>query len=784
MTWAPFPLVGAAYNDEARPWSSQRLVNMLLVPAEAEGTRSRAKLVGVPGLDGFCRGMQEAPVRGLHNCEGLLLAVAGDMLYRISPTAVAIPIGQVPGTGIVEMAHNQIQNGYEVLVANNQAGYVYNTRTGNYAQVTDAGFPGLRSPQFIDGYIAGVEPQGRFWAHSDLRQAAEWNTLDRYAAEARPDKIQLLRVNNRSVLVLGESSGQFFRNTGALTGTFANENGTEFAVGAASRYAAEVVDNNVVWLGNDGLVYTLNGASPVILSTGPIAQAMAQNNLASCFTMLWEDNKHKVVYFTFPQGQTFGLDLWTRTWHERVSYGMDRWRVSALCRWSGQWIAGDFYNGRLYRLNRKVQKDYDQPLVRRRITAAIHADENEVFVNALRIVANTGQPSIEPAEFPIPPVGPSIEGAAPDGEVGQEYAGYTYTITEGDAPIASVVITSGTVPAGLAFDAGVIDTGDPTTAGSSTFTIRVTDTNGLFADLTDTIFISAYYRVFGSNTSTTVIQWSDFAFPWDPTRFIESPTTHDLIQIGGGKLFAIGSSAVSVYDLDAETWEVGTTDAPPSSSAKSFLQTGPSKWIYCTGSNPSVMYRSTDGLNFAGFSVGISGQVYSLAKRGDVIIGASSFNNWVRSTDEGDTWIASASPFSARVVRATEQGFFAISGGSSYGWGDENGSNWIVRSLPGGLLCNRMDVGNDKVMVITQDAQVFVGPMDPDDGDLELVSTLPIGLGSTLNDNRLVFAGGKWFTGGNNDHAFTSEDDGQTWEDDDLSAGSGGMRTFAAEVQE
>ncbi len=492
MTWSPFPLVGAAYNDEARPWSSQRLVNMLLVPAEAEGTRSRAKLVGVPGLDAFSRGMQEAPVRGLHNCEGLLLAVAGDTLYRITPAAVAVPIGPVPGTGRVEMANNQITNGYEVLVANNQSGYVYNTRTGVYGQIDDAGFPGLRSPGYIDGYIAGVEPQGRFWAHSELRQATEWNTLDRYAAEARPDKIQLLRVNNRSVLVLGETSGQFFRNTGALTGTFANENGTEFAVGAGSRYAAEVVDNNVVWLGNDGLVYTLNGASPTILSTGPIAQAMAQYDLASCFSTLWEDNKHKVVYFTFPQGQTFGIDLWTRTWHERVSYGLDRWRINALVRWNRQWIAGDFYNGRLYRLDWRVQADYDQPLVRRRVTAVIHADENEVIINALRIKANTGQPTVEPAEFPVPPGGPSVSGEAPDGTTDAAYS-FAYTVTAGDSAIASTTLVDTTLPEGWAWDSStgtISHAATPIPAGTIELRMRATDANGLWAEHSDSFTIA------------------------------------------------------------------------------------------------------------------------------------------------------------------------------------------------------------------------------------------------------------------------------------------------------
>lgn len=568
MTWTPFPLVGAAYNDESRPWSSQRLVNMLLVPAEAEGTRSRAKLTGVPGLDSFTRGMQEAPVRGLHNCEGMLLAVTGDTLYRVTPTGVCIPLGTVPGTGRVEMAHNQITNGYEVLVANNQSGYVYNTRTENFGQIDDAGFPGLRSPGYIDGYIAGVEPQGRFWAHSELRQATEWNTLDRYAAEARPDKIQLLRVNNRSVLVLGETSGQFFRNTGALTGTFANENGTEFAVGAASRYAAEVVDNNVVWLGNDGLVYTLNGASPTILSTGPIAQAMAQYNLGTCFTTLWEDRKHKVVYFTFPQGRTFGIDLWTRTWHERVSYGLDRWRINALVRWNGQWIAGDFYNGRLYKLDWRVQAEYDQPLVRRRVTAAIHADENEVIINALRIVANTGQPCAEPSPFPVPPVGPQISGEAPDGLTSDAYS-FTYTVTQGTAPISRIVLRDTVLPSGWSWDdqtATISHDDTPVPEGSINLRMRVYDTNGLFDDHTDEFVIGkeAYLVVTGAAKDGSENPLFASAVALEPIEFsgIEQSTGADIASMtiawADGTWCAVHATGARSAGTEIHSWTAGS----------------------------------------------------------------------------------------------------------------------------------------------------------------------------------------------------------------------------------
>src|SRR5699024_10398131 len=159
----------------------------------------------------------------------------------------------------------------------------YRTTDGYFGQISDDAFPGLKSVDFIDGYIAGIEPAGRYWFHSDLLAAGEYNTLDRYDAEAAPDKMVALIVSHREVMVLNERSCQFFRNSGGDTGTFENNNGTEIEVGCASTHAVARLDNTVYWLGNDGVVYRLAGHSPQRVSTGPIEQAISRCNMADAY---------------------------------------------------------------------------------------------------------------------------------------------------------------------------------------------------------------------------------------------------------------------------------------------------------------------------------------------------------------------------------------------------------------------------------------------------------------------------------------------------------------------
>jgi hypothetical protein len=111
---------------------------------------------------------------------------------------------------------------------------------------------------------------------------------------------------------------------------------------------------------------------------------------------------------------------------------------------------------------------------------------------------------------PLPEViGPSISGEAPDGTAGNAYSQFDYTVTAGDAPIASVTIFSGTFIPGLGFDTtdGFIEAGIPTTAGTYTYTLEVLDENGIPAYHTDTVVIAPvelglewqYTGIFGNN---------------------------------------------------------------------------------------------------------------------------------------------------------------------------------------------------------------------------------------------------------------------------------------------
>ncbi len=94
-----------------------------------------------------------------------------------------------------------------------------------------------------------------------------------------------------------------------------------------------------------------------------------------------------------------------------------------------------------------------------------------------------------PVPPPVCPVITLAPNPVPNGTVGVAYS-VTMSGSGGTAPY-SFGVPLGTLPAGLTLtDAGVL-AGTPTTAGSSTFTIRGTDAVGCFAEIVSTVVIAA-----------------------------------------------------------------------------------------------------------------------------------------------------------------------------------------------------------------------------------------------------------------------------------------------------
>jgi hypothetical protein len=465
-------LIGGFYKDDTLPWGAQDTVNWLPVMAEVGGTLTPKYLKTPPGLKPYIQ-VGAGPIRGIHDLEGGRFVVSGQTLCRINPNGTVDPLGTIPGIGRVQMTHNQFQTGNQLLVENGQGGggYVFTTSTGTFAKITDEGYPGSISSDYLDSYLLGVEPLGRFWFHSNLADATDYNTLDRYEAEASPDRIVGLAVSQFEVVVFGERTIEFFYNAGGTTGTFQNRRQT-ITRGCSSRHTIAKLDNTLFWLGDDGVVYRMNGYSAIPVSTGPMARAFANLNWAEAFAFTWEDEGFKVYYLTFPDGQTWGYDVVSGLWTRRESYGLDRWRLANTVKWGRNWYGGDFQSGRLWELKWGYVLEGDNEFISRRVSPVMSNNQSLIGVNKAELIFDTGQgPETLPAPFPT---ALDLTGLPPSTLVGATYPAFSFGVVGGTAPYTFSIVSGG-LPAGLSMNSAGAISGSSTAGGTYRFTVRVFD---------------------------------------------------------------------------------------------------------------------------------------------------------------------------------------------------------------------------------------------------------------------------------------------------------------------
>lgn len=154
-------------------------------------------------------------------------------------------------------------------------------------------------------------------------------------------------------------------------------------------------------------------------------------------------------------------------------------------------------------------------------------------------------------------IGPEISGPAPNGSIGALYS-HTYSGTGGTAPLV-FSLQSGSLPLGLSLSSGGILSGTPTTEGSSSFVVRVTDANGLYDDLPETVEISGFIlatnsRFYIGNPAALLLQAGNYGFTSGKNRVRISPTGQYVAGINSST--GADRLEISKYDPGTGTWSL------------------------------------------------------------------------------------------------------------------------------------------------------------------------------------------------------------------------------------
>ena len=482
--WRDFPLPDGSYSDDTRPWSQQDVYNYLPTRAEQSGTRSPMKYLPVPGLDHFAN-VGTGPHRGGHDVEGRIFVVSGNKLYQVATDGTATERGTIPGTGRVSMTHNQIDGGNELLIGTGSNSYVWNTVT---EALTANGVP-LFSVDFLNQLCLGVDQQRRFWRYSGLADATSWNTLDNESAESSPDRIIGGIVSQGQWLVFGERTIEAWDNTPTQDTAF--QRTVVIERGCANWATLCRLDNSVMFVGNDSIPYRLSGYTATPIAPKAITEEIARHDPKKLFAFTYEDNGYVIYYVTAQDGYTWGFDVTGMDSgnkplrHRRESFGLTRWRINTLFKSNGAWYAGDYANGKLYRLKWKHVYEGCEIMPRGFRSGVLHNGGNRMRVHGMKLLVNTGMPSSTDPKAATP----TISGAIPAAVFGDS-VDYQYTISPAYPGQPITLTLEGELPTGLTISSSGRVTGTISGDGSYTWTITPSSDCSTGAALNDSMVVS------------------------------------------------------------------------------------------------------------------------------------------------------------------------------------------------------------------------------------------------------------------------------------------------------
>jgi hypothetical protein len=348
------PILGSAYVARSVNAADNRMVNLFpeVVP---EGGKEPAFLQRAPGLR-LLATIGIGPIRGFWVAGEYAYCVSGNTFYRISSDWSYQAFGTISGSGPVSMS----DNGVQIFIAANPFGYIFNTATSVFGEITDPNFPGAVTVGFLDGYFVFNEPNSqRIWVTA-LNDGTLVDPLDFASAEGSPDDIVSIMVDHREVWVFGVNTVEVWYNAGTPDFPLARIQGAFNEIGCIAPYSVAKLDNGLFWLGADargrGIVYRSKGYSGERVSTHSVEWQIQQyDDMSDAIGFTYQQDGHAFYVLVFPSADTTWVyDVATGSWHERASWqnnAFARFRGNCQMSYANEIVVGDYDNGNIYALD-------------------------------------------------------------------------------------------------------------------------------------------------------------------------------------------------------------------------------------------------------------------------------------------------------------------------------------------------------------------------------------------------------------------------------------------------
>lgn len=402
----------------ARPQESGgRLINAFAEKGE-EGAPSDVLIRRSPGLKYVGEAEGFTHTRGFLNCGSVALWILDDRIFSIDEDFTLTNLGVLAGSLPVTTARNNA-----VPFPQNVAV----TDTGTFELFTFGPPSSLVAPNLpntptsvcdYEGYLVWSFGDGRIFA-SDLNstnvQALSFNT------EQGVFLRRVTRFGGR-LYAFGDKLTAVYRNAGTSPFPFAREAtvprgivGTHAVAGWETGWA-----NELIWVGEDFRVYRIQGYTPIPVSNNAVARDIQAAVLAGDRDLIeayvYVIDNHPFWVLSCHGRWTWELNTTTGRWNERQSYTKNNWRGMKTLRMFDEWLVGDEYNGKLYKIDGEYFREDTEHLIWHVESGVMTGFPNKAYIPRASFHLTTAVGTFDIEEDPKVEISWSLDGGHSWGE--------------------------------------------------------------------------------------------------------------------------------------------------------------------------------------------------------------------------------------------------------------------------------------------------------------------------------------------------------------------------------
>lgn len=374
-------------TGRSKPWSGASLINCFSEKADGD-KREDFAVMATPGLTLFSTA-SSAKTRGFHVMGGVPYIVAGTKLYSIAGDGTPTMLATIPGADRVRMA----DNGTELGIVAATVGYVW---TGT-ALVRPVDLPPVMDVAFIDGYFVWLSSQFPQFVITGPEDVTSYNG-DIATIEGSPDMVVGVINDHRELQFYKQRTIEIWYNSGAADFPFERQGNAFIERGCWGRDTIVKVDNSIHFLGDDLIVYRLDGYTPTRISTHAIEYRL--RNITDAWAFTYTQEGHKFYCLQTDQG-CLCYDMATGAWHERRSFDLATWRVGFADTAYGGTLLVDAFSGKIYRPSLDIHDENGSPIsVTIGLPTIDSGDRRRVCMYAFELMVDTGEGTDDPSYEP------------------------------------------------------------------------------------------------------------------------------------------------------------------------------------------------------------------------------------------------------------------------------------------------------------------------------------------------------------------------------------------------